>query len=749
MNADDEDPGWFAAEFDDEQADEIRKAMGEAIADASPSYGAALRELESAVEAVSPFDLICFTAFYFLTGEAGVNPEYNRPEDIFQHHVETIHAFALRRKVNEAAPTVPLHGATKAVLDAAKASASAFTLVEMARVSAEPSEAGRRRAFTVAVMRTHAATVRGWSYYTDLSGVLADLYAPLAPQIRDTIGVSPVELVAWWWAVTEQLEHRMAAHRGRVSDLLAMPADGDWPDMIRDAFPRLPAELDATLVARLREDDSQRKAFTIVAADLNLYQVFGVTIDELQGCYPGGVDRGALEGVLDSWSLTFGDTGHLPIHELLQDNPVVSHPLVKLQPGMYLWTIPAAFNHSAFTMLERLFSEDAALSDSYTSRRAAFLEEAVAEQLPKAFPNGRVLRNVVWTDPKDGKEYETDVLALVGSHALIAECKSGRVSRRAQKGRGRSFRDDVDELIVQPAQQAQRFADYLAAQSGTIQLSVRDGPSITVDAGQIRAALTIGVTLEPFAGLLPPIGEVLESQLTEATIDSLTHSLTLFDLLVVIEMLEHPSEALHYVSRRAELERSQFLMGDETDLLGFYMLTGFNLGSAEFEAELQRLRLIGLSDKIDTYHYALEAGKPFEKPRVRRTPWWEALLTMIEERAGPRWTELGVALCNVAWDEQREFEQAFEDLRGSIRSGDRPPTDFVLFANGPPERRDYFIGLVLREPASEAIRAQIADAARQALAEHEEIQRVIVIGWPPIRHEVPYHTLALFERPAT
>jgi hypothetical protein len=74
----------------------------------------------------------------------------------------------------------------------------------------------------------------------------------------------------------------------------------------------LPSELDAALIARLREDDSQRRTFTIIAADLNLYQVFGVTIDDLQRCYPGGVERGALEDVLDSWSLTFGDTGHLP-----------------------------------------------------------------------------------------------------------------------------------------------------------------------------------------------------------------------------------------------------------------------------------------------------------------------------------------------------------------------------------------------------------------------------------------------------
>jgi len=140
-------------------------------------------------------------------------------------------------------------------------------------------------------------------------------------------------------------------------------------------------------------------------------------------------------------------------------------------------------------------------------------------------------------------------------------------------------------------------------------------------------------------------------------------------------MLEHPSELLHYILRRSQLEGNQFLVGDETDLLGFYLLTGFNLGSAEFDTEMQKMRLIGLSDKIDTYHYILEAGKASEKPRVRRTEWWEALLTTIEDRAGPRWTELGIALCNVAYEEQQEFEQALKSCaRQSDLGVDRPKT---------------------------------------------------------------------------
>jgi hypothetical protein len=746
MNEDDDDPGWFATQFTEEQAALLREGMTDAIENASSSFGAALRRLEAAVTAVPPFDLICVTAFYFLTGEAGVNPEYNRPEDIFQHHVELIHAFALRHPLDKATPTAPLQGNTLEVLDAAKEVMRTYTLVEMARISTEHDEARRRRAMAIAEMRSHAATVRGWSYYTELSEVLAELFAPIESDIEGALGISPIGLVAWWWAVTKRVEERIAIHRQQIHDLLTTPLTDAWAASVEEVFPRLAADLDDALVARLRGDEDQRQAFTIVTADLNLYQVFGVTAKELLECYPGTVDEETLESVVDAWSLSFGETGQQPLHGLIQDNPVASRPLVKLKRGLYLWANAAAFNHSAFVMLERLLETNDAVWCSYSHRRADFLEERVAVALRQAFPNGRVWTNVVWVDHADGKKYETDVLLLVGSHAVIAECKSGRVSHAARKGKGRAFREDVNDLIVEPARQAQRFADFLVGQSGHLELATREGEPVLVDADGVGAAITMGVTLEPVAGLLPRIGEIVESEFSDQAIESLTHSLTLFDLLVVLEMLNHPSELLHYFLRRSQIEKNQFLIGDETDLLGFYLLTGFNLGDAEFGTELQRMRLIGLSDTIDTYHYAVEAGKEAEKPQVRRTEWWEALLTTVERRAGPKWTELGLALCNVAYDEQREFEHAFEELRLSIHEGQRAATDFVLFANGPTERRDYFIGLILGESPSEQTRQQIADAARQAMAEKDELRRVIVIGWPTVRQRAPYHTIGVFDR---
>jgi hypothetical protein len=64
-------------------------------------------------------------------------------------------------------------------------------------------------------------------------------------------------------------------------------------------------------------------------------------------------------------------------------------------------------------------------------------------------------------------------------------------------------------------------------------------------------------------------------------------------------------------------------------------------------------------------------------------------LSTVERRPLPRWTEIGRSLCNVAHEEQREFEHVMHELRRSIANGERKPDDFLLFENGPEERRDY------------------------------------------------------------
>jgi hypothetical protein len=317
----------------------------------------------------------------------------------------------------------------------------------------------------------------------------------------------------------------------------------------------------------------------------------------------------------------------------------------------------------------------------------------------------------------------------------------------ARQGRGRQLRDRIDELLVKPSEQALRLARRLEHEDTPVSFTrSADGSELTIEASEVRRTLTVGVTLEPLAGLLPRLAEVAKAELSTLASDALAYSLNLLDLEIVVDLLDHPSEVLHYLTRRTEIERSQFLTGDEVDLLALYLQTGFNLGEHEFE-EQHHLDVTGLSHAIDVWHYRREAGLPAHHPSMQRTDWWERLLSLAEERCGPRWAEIGVSLCNVADYDQRELEDALHQLRREIAAGDRPATDVVLLQNGPPQRRDVFIGLIAAFPDAGQRAQQYRDAASSVLATHPA-DRVLVLAWTPVPIEPAYFALALFDNAA-
>lgn len=147
---------------------------------------------------------------------------------------------------------------------------------------------------------------------------------------------------------------------------------------------------------------------------------------------------------------------------------------------------------------------------------------------------------------------------------------------------------------------------------------------------------------------------------------------------------------------------------------------------------------------IDVWHYRREAGLEAKRPRTQRTDWWERLLSLVEERAGPRWAEIGVSLCNVADYDQRTFEESLHELRRSIAAGERPSTDVVLVHNGPPQRRNLFVGLIAASPDAIQRAQQYKDAANSVLDAHPA-NRVLVIAWTPIPIKAAYFGLVLFD----
>jgi hypothetical protein len=740
----DPNPGWVVTQLDPIAREQLRAGVQKAAKTAGPDFGQALKELDKAVATVSPVDLICSMSLYFLTTlKPGENPEFNRPEEVFQHHVELIYAVALRRSLEEVEPSLLVSKGTEPILDAAKRSVAAFMLLEAKARGRATDEVTAHRRSILHHLRIHGAVVRGMSYFEDQRRLIAELFGPIDDQIASEFGFRCAGLAKWWWSISEEVEARLELHFQQMQKFNELPLDEEWPARAREIFQRLPIRPDADLTARLSASPDERLAFTVFAADLNLFEVFGFTIDQLLDLYPGEITEQSLALVLDEWSLGLGALSEVPLNTLIASNPVLRKPILRLDDHLFICSLSSTFLHSGLPMLEGLFTSDRDLAKPYFDRRAEFLEAAVLEAFQRKFPISRAFPGVHWIDPRDEREYETDLLLLVGSHALIVECKGGRMSRQAMEGKSRDLKDAISELIVAPAEQAQRLATLLEGRSEPLEMTGADGTPITIDAADVHEAVTLGTTLEPLAAVLPNMRDLTDAGLTGPQLDAITYSLSLYDLWTVLDMLEHPSEVLHYFKRRGELENGRFLNGEENDLLGFYLKSGFNLGEAEFEDDPQT-QVYGLSDEIDVYYYSREAGLAAVKPAVSRSPYWEELLAYVEERKNPRWTEVGVALCNVAVEEQESFCESMRTLQR--RAGTSKASDFFLMINGPERRRDYFVGLLVESEDRAERESKIDRSASDCFEQHPDAERVICIGWPPDGPGAPYRVFAVVDR---
>lgn len=715
---------------------------------AGKDFGVAVRALETTAAAAEVVSVMGAMTMYLGSAEAGTNPEHDRPLGIYQHHLELTQAVLLRHGTddNELPPSRHIEPLATAI----KTYNNAWILLQLQKVERANTVAARDLQSLLAKLRLHASTNRGWGYESRMHAMLTALLEPLSEMTED-LGFSLVDLPAFWYALRDRINERFAQHRAAVREALEWSVDDRWLDRIAQRFGRLSEPEPGWWTSAARTDDEVRLFYVINCSNLRAHEIYRFALDDLVEMMPGSVAPAVIRSIIDAWALRPGEDTGIGMQHLPLENPVVGHPFVR--SGEDVWHLFCGWLtlHNPFELIERLLQGHEQHFATYLERRADFLEQRLAELLSEGLPGALVERSLLSTDPTDGKLYENDVVALISSFAVVAEAKAGRLHPDVRRGRPRVLRDRVDELLVRPSEQALRLAKRLETEHCLIAFRRKaDGSVLEIDAADIRRTLTLAVTLEPLADLLPRLSEVATAGLSDRAADALSYNINILDLELVVELLDHPSEILHYLGRRAEIEQRMFLNGDEVDLLALYLQTGFNIGEREFTGH-DLLDVTGLSDQIDVWHYRQEAGMQADKPRADRIAWWEAVLTRVEQRAGYRWAEVGVTMCNVAPPEQKEFENAMHELRRSILAGERPATDMIVFHNGPEERRDVFIGMIVTSSDPDERQQQYRDAIASATAQ-DSIARAILLAWTPAPINAPYFALVVYDgsnRPPT
>lgn len=725
---------------------EVAEAFRSMGAEYESEFQDSFNRLRKIVREHDPIWLISSFSTYFLSTPMGKDPEIEKQDPILQHHVELLQALTLLTPLDKVDRRPVVWDDVNTIEQLLKSTSRSYHLRRLATGDISSPLELRQRQVTIERLRVHTQAVRNWGYPQQIIGIVRSLFAPLENDIQSVTGLRVEYLIEMCLKIIRTAEDRLNSHRDKTRPIVRAKNLEEVIDRYLEARPDVVSTKEELL--QLGKKCATHKDFAWLCVwhcDILLPQIYTFSLDEWLDAYSGPVNPEDLQTVLKQWSYEIGSLYDFEPEHIFLDNPIWTRPLIHVGNDTYMWPILGLFFHSCLELMEIILNANSDLVNRYEKRRANFLEDEIEQVMAHAFPTAIIHRGSIWHDPQTGKDFENDLLVVLDSYAIVIEAKSPAISPPARRGAPDRLQRDLKKLIVEPSLQADRFARFLQDNPGHHEFKTKQGLTNRVDTSQVRRVIRIGVTLEFLGPLATRLPELRGSGLISCEPHQLAPSISLSDLYIICEILSEEYEKLHYIVRRTEFEQHADYVGDELDLLSFYLLTGFNIGETEFNGP--PLLLSGMSKDLDPYFLdQWEGEKKVPKPRPQRTKWWSAMLERIQTRRMNRWTELVYILLNVSCEDQQKFEEYITTVKRIVKKRWKRPghRNQVVLVNGPPQRRDIIVGLAYKEISREE-RNRLMELAASDVMSREQIKRDVVIGFDIDRDHFPYSMIAVLD----
>lgn len=708
-------------------------------------FSADLAALNKILSKADPLQSIATLSTYGLfvgMSKSGAVSPLLKVEHFNQAHVELVQAIALQIPETLVCRSPPHPALIGELFELLPRLGNSFGFQRMSTMQKErlPKESA------VLVLQEHlrlnTQSVRNWSYFDRVLHIVRQIIAPIDIDFQQHIGITATSLIECFHFLVKRGEALIEERWKKLRKVFSEPTLERAVATYHEMFPHLSDSPEGTteMFKRKGLPLNEAKQLLLLHSELSLAQTFDFTNDEI--CNVLGSDRDAMDNVLDKLALSFGDLASYNTEFLFLNNPVWTHPLIKISKGKYFCATPQVFFSFIFPIFNQLVKDNEALKTSYHKRRAEFLESEVANLFTRHFPQSTITSHYKWKD--NGDEYETDLMVMVDSHLFIIEAKSGGISWPALRGAPDRARRHIEELLYDPSQQSLRLEKKIrtAINEGTLHTPLL--PNLPFNIEQVSTFLRISVTLEDFTPMRSSLPLIKQAGWIPEE-HPLAIGMSLADLEIVFDVLEPVAQKIHYIRRRSDLQNNMNYLGDELDMLGLYLETGFNIGEAEFSGEY--FCLTPMSSDIDRYFTALAEGIQTKKPRLRLTQWWQDICNRVEERQFYQWTDVSHILLEYSFAEQLQATQKFQKIKKRVRKEWLNKNHICSATLIPNKHRSDALSLyAFRERRAGDRKGRMENIASQAFAS-PHVKRCLVIGVNIDRDEdYPYATIMVFLR---
>lgn len=733
---------FFEHPFSRIPREELVKGLADVGRTHTERFPAMLDDIRATINSVDALQAIATLSTYGMMGgitESGERRPFLKDEKFNQSHVELAQALALQVAEEQRSVHPSLPETIQMLIDGLPNLAEAFHSRRFVQMEASRTQEEKAVLALQEHLRTHTQTVRNWGYFHRVVRILGSLVAPIDETFRQATGASATALIAVFdWLVNEK-ERRATARMEQLGKVMTQSTVEDAIRAYYEVYPQLTDSADDMMALAKERNyplDAIRSIF-LSHSELSLSEDSTFHAHELAKIL--SIDAEGLKKALNKLSLSFGDLANENTEHFFLTNPVWTRPLIRLADDRYYCAIPVTFFSFAFPILEYLLEGHADAQRRYFDRRAEFLENEVETLFRNAFSGCECVTNYRWIEGNE--EFENDVIVRIDSHLILVEAKSGSVSWPALRGAPDRAKTHAKQLLFAPSEQSLQFQHRVERVLTDPKLRDELLPGLALDIAKVRQVSRLSVTLEDFAILQSNLHLVREAGWIPQN-HPLAACMTLSDLEIVFDILETTPLKLHYIKRRADLEANMNYIGDEMDLLGFYLKTGFNIGDAEMNGP--HFMLTMLSKPVDQYYMGIDDEIQVPKPRPMLTQWWADLCQTFEKRSFHRWSDMAVILLNFSFEEQKHIEISFGKIVKNVRKSWRRFNHLSAITVIPAAHRsDALAVYAFRDRHANERRERMKNIAAQVF-KNAHVKRCMVIGINIDRQSYPYSTLAVF-----
>jgi hypothetical protein len=571
--------------------------------------------------------LLSFFALYGLTYD-GITLESNKHIKISQHNVELMQAFILQKKLTEF--EFNPHFNSQLFLDYSDKLSFHFQFRRFQDLGKAKDDSEKSKQAQLQAIRLNTQLIRNWGYRSQIKRLVIKLFAPLDSYIEEDSNIKIEYLINMLFNIIQLIEERINQHIQKIATIWKLNDISSITKYYVSLFMEEQNELELSNFIKSQKLTLLEVKYLLLDHNkLFLEDLFILDINDFIVAYKKTIEKDKLKEILYNWSLGFGDLSESNHEFFFMGNPVWEKPLIKLNDDTFFLAICGLFVSFCVELIEKVIKNDKKLWQRYEKRRGDFLEVEIHSLFANSFKDSKIYRGSRWVE--DEKVYENDLLVLFDTTAIIIEAKSGKLRSNARRGSDIALKDDIEKLIIAPSIQANRFINFLQA-NPKYKFETEHGEINDVDVSHIKCFQSIGVTIESLGVLSTHLFSLQESGFIKKDI-KIIPSISLPDLEIILEILEKPSQILHYIQWRTQLEQKSNFIADESDLLATYVKDKF---LDIFDPN--PIFVYGVGETLNPYLLRLEHNQPVLKPARKFTKWWSDILNRVEQRAIRVWT---------------------------------------------------------------------------------------------------------------